>query len=450
MNMDSLLAGIEAHVQGLSAAAAGLGTDMWPSVLDVRTGRYPDGDHTPRRVYRLIGAPRGSTLYWDQPLIVVATLVDDLAGRPRCVGAVDRYIDAFLAACLREDGLFRWGNHAYYDVVDRRVVEFHGGPHELRPITPAWELFRRRAPAATDAYVRLMARRHVYDPETGGFNRHDDAAKGHAFLEAGGILVESLAWLHGRTGDASLLEAALRIARYSFRHRDPRTGLVPNEPDMGRWDSKVCTSEIGLWAQCLLRAAGYTSNGEFVEMAAQAARAYLRHAYDAGAGRYFGQVSIATGAAVVPDRPGYWPREHADPWSTDQWPTHDYPMALAEACLTLRAITGDDVFDAGARRLAAGVIAGSPGRTGRWAYAESYGRCIHVLARAGQELGEAAFTAGARELAEEAIARLWADGLCQGYPGSHLYESVDGVGYLFLALLRLEASRELDLYGFGF
>ena len=60
----------------------------------------------------------------------------------------------------------------------------------------------------------------------------------------GGVLVESLASLYIKTKDRGLLDLALRIARYSFRHRGEATGLVINEPDVGRWDSKVCTTEV--------------------------------------------------------------------------------------------------------------------------------------------------------------------------------------------------------------
>ncbi len=38
-------------------------------------------------------------------------------------------------------------------------------------------------------------------------------------------------------------------------------------------------------------------------------------------------------------------------------------------------------------------------------------------------------------LADEAVDRLWDNGLFQGYPGSQVYESVDGVGYLMLACI---------------
>lgn len=356
---------IASHLDRLTAAVIDPEKPMWPSVLDVRTGRFPEGDHVPGRVYRLIGAPRGSTLYWDQPSVVAAFALSALTDTSCYADAADAYIRSFLDLCVERTGTFLWGNHVYYDLFASKVIAFHGGYHELRPITPAWDVFWRHDPDMTRRYIRTMARAHVYDPTTGGFNRHDDGKPGHAFLEAGGILAESLAWLSAKTGEEDLREQALRIARYSYGHRDSSTGLVMNEPDMGRWDSKVSTTEVGLWAQCLLRAGGYTSQDEFTEMALSAVRAYLEHAYDDAAGLYFGQVAVDTGEPVLPDEIGYWPRKYADAWNTDQWPNHDYPMALAEACLSLHAISGKEIFLEAIRRWARHAIETSPGRGSR-------------------------------------------------------------------------------------
>jgi len=295
-----------------------------------------------------------------------------------------------------------------------------------------------------------MAARHLYDPATGGFSRHDDARREHAFIEPGGILCESLAWLFRRTGDPDLLDTALRIARYSLSHRDTGTGLVPNEPDMGRWDAKVSTSEIGLWAQCLLRAERHTGNGEFLAMARQAVRAYLQHAYDPRTGRFHGQLGLRDGRPATPEAPGYWPRQYADPWNTDQWATHDCPLAAAEACLELHERTGDDAFLDAARSWARVLVAYRPQRAAEWACADSYGRGVHFLTRAGLQLAEPRVVADAGVLAEEAVAALWKDGMFQGYPAAGVYEAVDGVGVLLLALLFLQSRGASGRQGFGF
>ena len=190
--VSSFLDKIASHFDRLAAAGAGqrsgAAAQMWVSAVDMHTGCPPGVEHIPKRVYRLIGAPRGSTLYWDQPLVVAAYGLTDLTGKPQYAQSADRYIEAFLARCVAGNGMFQWGNHRYYDVFDNRIVAFSGGDHELRPITPAWDLFWRHDPDRISAYIRTMARRHVYDPMSGGFNRHDDGKKGHAFLEAGGIL----------------------------------------------------------------------------------------------------------------------------------------------------------------------------------------------------------------------------------------------------------------------
>lgn len=412
-------------------------TALWMAVIDTRTGRHPEFPHTPKRVYRLIGAPRGSALYWDQPLIVAACRLSEITGNPDYTRAVDRYLDDFLAACVAPNGLFQWGNHCYYDAYEDKLVPFSGGYHELRPHAPAWDLFWQRAPERTERYLRTMAARHIYDPETGGFNRHDDGRRGHAFLEAGGVIVESLAWLHSKTRDPELLETALRVARYSFRHRGDSTGLVRNEPDMGRWDAKVCTTEVAVWANSLLRAADWTGNGEFQQMARDAVVAYLKFGYDESARQYYGQLSVADGQPVVPEAVGYWPRKYSNIWNADQWPTHDYPMAMAEACLTLYERTNEPLFREAVRRWAE-IVSRSPREDRPRAYADQYGQCIHFLIRAASQMDEDRWVADARRLADEAVERLYDNGWFQSFPDSHIYEAVGGVGDLFQALILLE------------
>ena len=450
---NSYLKRIELHF--VKMAEAGLdrfgphSTPMWMSVLNTRTG-HAILDHTPPRVYRLIGAPGGTTLYWDQPMLVAAHELSRLTGRASFAIMADRYVTSFLQRCVNERGMFQWGNHQYYDATKDEVIHFTGGYHELRPITPAWELFWKQAPTETDRYIRMMVQRHIFDPESGGFNRHDDRTKGHAFIESGGILVESLAWLYQKTNDPELLRLALKIAQYTHSHRGASTGLIVNEPDKGRWDSKVSTTEVGVWAQSLLRASKLTANEAFTEMAETGVSAYLKYGFDADAKKYFGQISVTDGTPVTPDDPGYWPRKYSNPWNLDQWPTHDYSMPFAEACITLFAQTGIDRFKQSIYRWAQVVADDAQSNSGKGAYAEHYGRCIHFLTRAGRVLGDQALTRQARELAHEAVTKLEDNDMFQSFPETHLYRSVDGLGYLFLALISLEQGAELELYGFGF
>jgi len=113
----------------------------------------------------------------------------------------------------------------YYDAFIDKFVRFGGGYHEIRPHTPAWEIFWRLAPEATEREIRMTGKRHVIDPATGLFNRHDDGKQGDAFVEAGSVFVESLSWLSKKTGDRSLHDLALKIGPLQLP--EPQPGYRP-------------------------------------------------------------------------------------------------------------------------------------------------------------------------------------------------------------------------------
>ncbi len=430
-------------------------TAMWMASLDTRTGAYPEGQphaKAGKRCYRDIDSPNGCTIYWDQPELVAAYALSSAGGDARYAQASDAYVRAFLDRCVASDGLFEWGNHIFYDAYADKVMHFSGGPHEMRPIPPAWAIFWRIAPEVTEREIRRAAERHLFDPATGGFNRHADGKKGCAFLESGGILAESLAWLYAKKKDASLAETALKIARYSFSNRSAETGLVENNPTVTRWDKFVCTTEIGLWAGSLLHAADYTGNAEFQEMARAAVAAYLKYGYDASKRRYYGQVRVKDGTPVLDAKGENEPGPYADVWNAF-FPTHDYPVALGEACLALYRRTKGPEFAEAVHRMAQILRECPPpstARNGRGAYAELFGRSIHFLAGAAETFPDKGYAAQATALAEAAVSMLFAHGMFRTHAGEDRYDSVDGAGYLLLALQRLALGRDPDLMGFGF
>jgi hypothetical protein len=441
---------------------------MWMASLDIHTGAYPVDDarpaHVGKRVYRNIDAPRGCSLYWDQPAIVAAHTLGQLTGDPRYAEAADAYVRAFLERCVARNGVFLWGNHYYYDAYRGQVMWFvseetprpcdmeaeDGWLHEARPIPPAWETFWRVSPQATERCIRRLSERHVFDPQSGGFNRHADGKRSHAFLEAGGILTEALCWLYDKTGDRSAADLALSIANYSWKHRHPHTGLVENNPTTDRWDKHVCTTEIGLWAGSLLRAGDLAGIVAFQDIAAQAVSAYLRYGYDETSNRYFGKLRVADGRPALGEKvTPYQPGDYADLWYP-LFPAHDYPMALAESCLSLWVRTGASVYEEAIRRWVRIVESEIPANGGRGAYAEHYGRGIHFLIGAASALGDEAIGDLAHKLADEAVEVLFAEGMFGGHPGEDRYDAVDGVGFLLLALTYLQTGVDPDGMGFGF
>ncbi len=435
-------------------------TAMWMSSLDTKTGRYPADDarpaHIPKRAYRNIDAPRGCSLYWDQPLIEAAHTLSRLTGDGRYADAADACVRDFLATCVsHESGLFLWGNHYYWDAFAGCVRRFggeedpvcvsprkeFGALHEIRPITPVWDAFWRVDPAATERAIRAAGENHLFDPESGGFNRHADRGRAHAFLEAGGILAESLGWLFAQTQDEDLAETALRIAAWSWSHRDRQTDLVPVSPLIDRWDKYACTSEVGLWAGCLLRAMACTGRAEFGRIAEEAVLAYLRFGYDERAGTYYGKVRIADGRPVLSEKETvYAPDDHVDLWEP-LFPRHDYPMALAEACVRLHALTGRQEFAVAVERWVGVVERNLPARGGRGGYAEHYGRCIRFLVLAGRQFGTEAYLSLARRVAAEAIEVLHTGTMFRTHPGEDRYDAVDGLGLMALGLVELHTHQ---------
>ena len=462
----------------LATGLANVGPDpcrMWMASLDTRTGGTPADptrpDRIPRRHYRAIDAPGGASLYWDQPALVAAHALSRITGETRYAEAADAYVADFLDRCVARNGVFLWGNHYYWHASDGRTVFFKGEEtprpvdvesedgwlHETRPIPPAWELFRRVSPGQTEREIRASAARSLFDAQSGGFNRHADGRRGCAFLESGGILVESLAWLHARTGDASLIETADRIVGFSFRHRSASTGLVENNPTQERWDKLAATTEIGLWGGCLIRAAEHCGRRDWIDKADAAVSAYLDRGYDAATNRYWGRLLVADGAPVIGSlrTPGdkdlsvkHQPDDYADIWRP-LFPAHDYPMPLAECCLALYERTGKERYALACERWAGIIRAALPARGGQGAYAEHYGRCIHFLWRCGRAFGDASLTESARAVAREAVEVLFDDGMFRSHPGEHRCDAVDGVGFLTLALLALGTDREPDMMGTG-
>ena len=455
---------VQSHLEGMAEHGTDrygpVKTPMWMASLDLKTKSYPESEpmaRAGRRVYRDIASPFGSNIYWDQPQLVAAHAVTKLTGKAAYRRSADAYIRSFLQRAIDPMGLFEWGNHRYYDAYKDKAAHFVGGAHEIRPIPPAWDLFWSINPEATEREIRMTAKRHVIDPATGFFSRHDEAKGAHAFIEAGGILAESFCWLYAKTRDESLADLALKVAEYSYRHRDPETGLIENNPPVTRWDKHVSTTEVGLWAGSLLRAADLSGRAEFAKMAADGVSAYLNYGYDQAAKEYYGQLRVKDGTPVLKDDPvpgpeEYWPGNYADIWNAN-FPAHDYPMAMAETCVQLYRRTRSGHYAEAIERWS-GVVAAHPApegaKDGRGGYAELFGRAIHFLVRASSVTSDAKHRRLAESLALDAKRILFNGEMFRGHAGEDRYDTVDGVGYLLLSLLHLQTGKAPAYRGFGF
>jgi hypothetical protein len=451
-------------------------TAMWMATLDTRTGRYPEDDRRPpeipRRHYRAIDAPKGCSMYWDQPALVAAHALSGVTGTARYAKAAAAYVSDFLERCVARNGSFLWGNHYFWDAFRDCTVKFKGEEeprpvdfekedgdyHEARPLSPAWDLFWKVSPEKTERAIRAYVEGSLFDAQSGGFNRHADRKKGCAFIESGGILAESLGYLYARTQDAALLETARRIAAFSCAKRDAKTALVPVNSTVTRWDRYCASTEVGLWGGSLLRATTrFGGQADWQKEVALAIDAYLERGYDEQKKAYYGKLVIEDGTPVIGERrwPGdsdlsdtHRPDDYSDIWRP-LFPAHDYPMSLAECSLDLYKRTRKDRYRTACDRWKTIIEASLPARQGKGAYAEHYGRCIHFLLGGADAFSDPAYAKLARRVANEALATLFDEGMFRSHPGEHRYDAVDGVGFLLLALLWLETGRPPADMGFG-
>ncbi len=448
-------------------------TGFWMASLSTYNALYPEDatrpEHIPQRAYlnRFVDAPQGATLYWDMPSIVAAYNLSKISGEDWYKQKADAYLKVFLERCVAENGIFLWGNHYYYDAFKDSTMKFGSKPvavdkktekgdlHEIRPLMPAWETFWKISPKATELEIRASAKAHLVNEQTGEFNRHADGKSQHAFIEAGGSLLHSLSWLYSKTTDAKLLELADKIAHYNFNLSDPSTGLLANDPTSDRWDNHTTTTEIGLWAGCLLQAAQLADKSyqkKWNAMADTVLSSWLRYGYDDSVAKYYGMLNIGSGQPIfreASDDYPYKPGNHTDIWEP-LFPTHNYPMTLAESCLTLYKLTGKKVYKEACERWIQQIEQSLPARQGRGAYAEQYGRAIFFLLSAADKFEEPSYRDLAEKIAQEATDVLFAHGMFRSHPGEYRYDAVDGIGILSLALIWLETGAKPEMMGLYF
>ena len=365
--------------------------------------------------------------------------------------------------CKRD--LFWWGSHRYFDVFsDERVS--NGTHHELQCKRPNWDLIWRINPDATHKHIEAMWEWHVYDKETGGFDRHSNRKKDHAFSSSGGLLVHALAFLGQQSGFEEYTDRAELVQSYHWNSRNPETGLFPSDPDHAgvRWDGDYCTTmEIGLYCYYLLKAYVLSGREVFRDHALATMKAYVRYAWDPNAKKFYGALLVSDGRPAICSRrhPNYkcqLPSGYLDLWEPYNY-GWEWPLASAQNYAYAYTLTGDKAMLEAARNWAT-YINENPPETGcrvdSWVelyarlfskqgtFAEHYGRVISFFVNMYANTGDQAYLEDARRFAREAVSKLYYKGLFRGHPARPFYATTDGVGYLLVSLLQLDRAVELQ------
>ncbi|MCK4581070.1 MAG: hypothetical protein KAU10_06940, partial [Dehalococcoidia bacterium] len=235
---------------------------------------------------------------------------------------------------------------------------------------------------------------------------------------------------------------------------NPQTNLVPNrtpETDEGRDTQRfdfLCsdTSVPGLWATRLLMAWRMTGCEELRNMACAELEAWARYGWDISTQQPWGLLELDGRAVPGPRAESgtydkYAPCGHLNLW-TDYVNDYEHPGPYTLSYLAAYHATGDPEFLTVAEQFAACYAKALPANGGHGTYAHRYGQLISLAVGLAALKKESKYLALARQVADEAIDKLWCDSLFAGYPNHGYYEAIHGVGYLLLGLVELSQAEK--------
>lgn len=190
------------------------------------------------RNYLMWGKDRSSTdwaqdsnLLWDTENIRLLEALTRSTGDERFRRSAGDCMRFFLQHCISPTtGLFAWGEHVAYNVVDDQV---HGKRHELQHPAPLWEELWRIDPDAVRREIEGVYRYHITDKRTMAYDRHANFWNGAperdqaTILGYLGVYVSSFAFLKAKTGDEKYQDWARRLL-LAFQSKSDRQGLYPD------------------------------------------------------------------------------------------------------------------------------------------------------------------------------------------------------------------------------
>jgi len=460
-------------------------TPLIMALLDTVTLRSPSEPAQMDADVRLEGrihrrGEQGSNLWYDQALIKAMHRLSDISNEKKYDQAADDFTRYFLQNCNKpvdnrhdfHTGLPAWGSHTYWSCFqDRAAGDMDGGgPHEILLFRANWQDMYQQAPEA----VRLVADRvwqhHIIDKNFGQHNRHDDGKFGCDFAFSGGIFIHLFATLYRLTGDSNYLDQAKTVADWHWQNRNKETNLSPDCPGLkGRYDgTHTFTTISGPYAMLLLEAYRMSRDNLFRAMATTYVKAYDRFAWDDSAQSYYAMLTLE--GKPVPDREkgegydAYAPYGYVNVWRTTFF-SYEFTLSAAQTAVLAYELSGNTSAEKDvelltiAKRWATVVELAMPPCTGRrWkdeleqsmprakevigAYAEDYGRAISFYVHLHRTTDEIHYLDLANTLAEDAVRKLYHNGLFRGHPAKPYYETTNGVGLLLYALLELDNPEE--------
>jgi outer membrane protein assembly factor BamB len=224
-------------------------TPLFAHMLDLRTLEVPKqrtaaewlaemSQWKEDRNYLIWGKDRSSVLWaqdsnllWDTENIRLLYALSRESGDARFANAAEDYMRYFLKHCVsRTTGLFAWGEHIAYNIVDD---EIHGQRHELQHPSPLWDELWRLDPDAVQNEIEGVYKYHITDRRTMAYDRHANFWNGLPERDQATILgyiatyIDSFAFLNQRTHNQKYNDWARKLV-LAFQSKSDAAGLYPD------------------------------------------------------------------------------------------------------------------------------------------------------------------------------------------------------------------------------
>jgi uncharacterized protein YyaL (SSP411 family) len=449
-------------------------SNMFVAIIDVNTLQCPQ---TPQwldsEAYYEVGrshrrAIAGANFWYDQETIRAMYRLSNMTGNAKYQAGANRAINAFYDHAIRSDtGMPAWGSHTFYNVyTDTPYTDSASnvGPHEILVYDAQWGKLYDQRPTETRSTIDKMWNRHVVNKTTGQFNRHDDNAYGCDFAFMGGSLISAFSTMYNKTHDATYLARAKTVENWHWSHRNSTTNLVADAPGLAgsRYDGDNCFTTItGPYAWQLMNAYQQTGDADFLSHAVTYIKAYEKYGWDPKAGTYWGMLGMNGTPVVDPlSNGGYdeWAATgHVDMWKTTIY-SYEFPLIAAQSTIRAYELTGDPELLAAAKHWAAAIEQQMPIKLGKrfgpglltampelantdGSYAEDYGRAISFFTHLYEATHDTSYLELAQTVGQDAVNKLYVNGIFRGHVAKPYYESTNGVGVLLDAMLELDMAQ---------
>ena len=433
------------------------------SILDVESRDCPQNpkplDEQWRVQRRGRRNPAGANMLMDMSTLKTMRLMSCLTGNSHTVEFAHQYMDYYMRHLVDQKGLFWWGWHRHYDVYKDEMDGHGGNVHELHAMNCiVWDALWEINPEAVQKEIEAIWQWHVIDKDTGEIDRHDSGKQGCDFSMSSGAFIYAFTFMHSRTGDKIWQDRARLLATYYWNRRNQATDLFSDRPNAGsdRFDgSHFVTAIVGLHCHALLKSYHLSGDRLLRDYAIAYLAAYAKFGFDHESGKFWGSLNLDGSPVYGPRiKEGYAsqePRGHLDFWGPYVC-GYQYPIYAAQAYTYAYHLTEEEEFLTTAKRFA-DYLRNHPPAQGcleeSWyqdyalqyskhgTYAGKNGRSISFLIHLYVMTQDAEYLDLASDMADEAISKLYHQGLFRGHPAKPYYEATDGVGFLLYALLQL-------------